>query len=250
MSSGAQDRERPRCCAIDFWFGAVTLSAESAGKALDAVTFKYPGSKNLVVDSTALFTSKEPRLSAAADHLRDRLQRRLQRRRDRPRDQVGVHHDPGQGPGRIDAARLRAAAGRLQADAAGHRRRVAVITRGLTTCLRGTAGVCGPARALDTLGGRLWAADTSDRARLNIMTRAESVETGASDATGNGAMTSLSKSQGGQRRRAQRPNRHRVPADRTIRRRACGDPRRGASATPSSADSRSGRDCWYLRSSR
>ncbi|GAB19936.1 phosphate ABC transporter substrate binding protein [Gordonia effusa NBRC 100432] len=43
---------------IDFGAGAVKLDATSAGKALDAVTFKTPGSKDLVVDSDKLFASK------------------------------------------------------------------------------------------------------------------------------------------------------------------------------------------------
>lgn len=45
---------------IDFGSGAVKLDAASAGKALDSITFKTPGSKDLVVDSTKLFTSKVP----------------------------------------------------------------------------------------------------------------------------------------------------------------------------------------------
>ncbi|QKT06572.1 phosphate ABC transporter substrate-binding protein PstS [Gordonia sp. X0973] len=44
--------------AIDFGSGAVKLTAESAGKALDSVKFKQPGDKNLVVDADALFASK------------------------------------------------------------------------------------------------------------------------------------------------------------------------------------------------
>ena len=43
---------------IDFGGGPVTLNAESAGKALDGVKFKTPGSKDLVVDTDALFASK------------------------------------------------------------------------------------------------------------------------------------------------------------------------------------------------
>ncbi|NMO04404.1 phosphate ABC transporter substrate-binding protein PstS [Gordonia sp. TBRC 11910] len=46
--------------AIDFGAGPVKLDATSAGKALDAVTFKTPGSKDLVVDSDKLFASKTP----------------------------------------------------------------------------------------------------------------------------------------------------------------------------------------------
>ena len=46
--------------AIDFGAGAVELNADSAGKALDAVKFKTPGSKDLVVDTDALFASKTP----------------------------------------------------------------------------------------------------------------------------------------------------------------------------------------------
>lgn len=45
---------------LDFGSGAVKLDATSAGKALDSITFKTPGSKDLVVDSTKLFTSKVP----------------------------------------------------------------------------------------------------------------------------------------------------------------------------------------------
>lgn len=46
--------------SVDFGAGAVPLTAESAGKALDAVQFKTPGSKDLVVDTDALFASKVP----------------------------------------------------------------------------------------------------------------------------------------------------------------------------------------------
>lgn len=46
--------------AIDFGSGPVKLTAESAGKALDTVVFKNPGSKDLVVDAEALFKSKAP----------------------------------------------------------------------------------------------------------------------------------------------------------------------------------------------
>ncbi|MDL9936516.1 phosphate ABC transporter substrate-binding protein PstS [Gordonia sp. ABSL1-1] len=45
---------------LNFGSGPVALTAESAGKALDAITFKTPGSKDLVVDSDALFASKAP----------------------------------------------------------------------------------------------------------------------------------------------------------------------------------------------
>lgn len=45
---------------IDFGAGPVKLDSTSAGKALDAVTFKTPGSKDLVVDSDKLFASKTP----------------------------------------------------------------------------------------------------------------------------------------------------------------------------------------------
>ncbi|NNG97001.1 phosphate ABC transporter substrate-binding protein PstS [Gordonia araii] len=44
--------------AIDFGSGSVKLTAESAGKALDAIEFKNPGAKDLVVDADALFKSK------------------------------------------------------------------------------------------------------------------------------------------------------------------------------------------------
>ncbi|GAA3720592.1 phosphate ABC transporter substrate-binding protein PstS [Gordonia hankookensis] len=43
---------------IDFGAGPVALNAGSAGKALDSVKFKTPGSKDLVVDTDALFASK------------------------------------------------------------------------------------------------------------------------------------------------------------------------------------------------
>lgn len=46
--------------AIDFGAGPVALTAESAAKALDAVTFTEPDSKNLVVDADVLFSSKAP----------------------------------------------------------------------------------------------------------------------------------------------------------------------------------------------
>ncbi|NDK88731.1 phosphate ABC transporter substrate-binding protein PstS [Gordonia desulfuricans] len=46
--------------AIDFGAGPVKLTSESAGAALDAVKFTNPGSKNLVVDTPALFASKTP----------------------------------------------------------------------------------------------------------------------------------------------------------------------------------------------
>lgn len=45
---------------IDFGAGPVELNAESAGKALDALEFKNPASKDLVVDTDALFASKAP----------------------------------------------------------------------------------------------------------------------------------------------------------------------------------------------
>ncbi|GAA4660019.1 phosphate ABC transporter substrate-binding protein PstS [Gordonia humi] len=45
---------------IDFGAGPVALTSETAGKALDAAKFKTPGSKDLAVDSDALFTMKEP----------------------------------------------------------------------------------------------------------------------------------------------------------------------------------------------
>jgi phosphate transport system substrate-binding protein len=44
--------------AVDFGAGPVELNADSAGKALDGVKFKTPGSKDLVVDTDALFASK------------------------------------------------------------------------------------------------------------------------------------------------------------------------------------------------
>ncbi|GED97127.1 phosphate-binding protein PstS [Gordonia crocea] len=44
--------------SVDFGSGAVKLTADSAAKALDSVTFTNPDSKDLVVDSKALFTSK------------------------------------------------------------------------------------------------------------------------------------------------------------------------------------------------
>ncbi|GAC68395.1 phosphate ABC transporter substrate-binding protein [Gordonia soli NBRC 108243] len=44
---------------IDFGAGPVQLTNETAGKALDAVKFKTPGSKDLVVDTDALYASKE-----------------------------------------------------------------------------------------------------------------------------------------------------------------------------------------------
>lgn len=43
--------------AVDFGSGAVKLTAESAAKALDSITFANPGSKDLVVDADALFAS-------------------------------------------------------------------------------------------------------------------------------------------------------------------------------------------------
>lgn len=44
--------------ALDFGAGPVKLSSETAGKALDTVQFKTPGSNDLVVDTDALFASK------------------------------------------------------------------------------------------------------------------------------------------------------------------------------------------------
>ena len=44
--------------AIDFGAGAVELNSESAAKALDAAKFKTPGSKDLIVDTDALFASE------------------------------------------------------------------------------------------------------------------------------------------------------------------------------------------------
>ena len=46
--------------ALDFGAGSVELNADTAGKALDAIEFTTPGSKDLVVDTDALFASKEP----------------------------------------------------------------------------------------------------------------------------------------------------------------------------------------------
>ncbi|MBY4573547.1 phosphate ABC transporter substrate-binding protein PstS [Gordonia paraffinivorans] len=45
---------------IDFGAGPVALDTQSAGKALDALTFADPGSKDLIVDTDALFASKTP----------------------------------------------------------------------------------------------------------------------------------------------------------------------------------------------
>ncbi|MEO9327913.1 phosphate ABC transporter substrate-binding protein PstS [Gordonia aurantiaca] len=45
---------------IDFGAGPVALDAASAGKALDALEFENPDSKDLVVDTDALFASKTP----------------------------------------------------------------------------------------------------------------------------------------------------------------------------------------------
>ncbi|MBT0566335.1 phosphate ABC transporter substrate-binding protein PstS [Williamsia sp. CHRR-6] len=42
---------------VDFGSGAVELNDDSAGKALEGVTFKTPGSKDLVVDTDKLFAS-------------------------------------------------------------------------------------------------------------------------------------------------------------------------------------------------
>ena len=53
--------------AIDFGAGPVALTAESAAKALDAVTFTEPDSKNLVVDAD-VFSSKAPGAYPADPH--------------------------------------------------------------------------------------------------------------------------------------------------------------------------------------
>ncbi|MCF8609671.1 phosphate ABC transporter substrate-binding protein PstS [Gordonia sp. HY285] len=45
---------------VDFGAGATPLTAETAGKALDAAEFVTPGSKDLVVDTDALYKMKEP----------------------------------------------------------------------------------------------------------------------------------------------------------------------------------------------
>nr|WP_223204972.1 phosphate ABC transporter substrate-binding protein PstS [Gordonia jinghuaiqii] len=45
---------------IDFGAGPVELNAGTAGKALDALAFENPDSKDLVVDTDALFASKTP----------------------------------------------------------------------------------------------------------------------------------------------------------------------------------------------
>ncbi|MET9199972.1 phosphate ABC transporter substrate-binding protein PstS [Gordonia sp. NPDC003585] len=45
---------------IDFGAGAVPLNADTAAAALNNVTFKKPGSKDLEVDTAALFASKAP----------------------------------------------------------------------------------------------------------------------------------------------------------------------------------------------
>ncbi|HEY9312177.1 phosphate ABC transporter substrate-binding protein PstS [Williamsia sp.] len=45
---------------IDFGVGATELNGETSGKALDAVTFKDPGSKDLIVDTDALYAMQEP----------------------------------------------------------------------------------------------------------------------------------------------------------------------------------------------
>ncbi|RPA02608.1 phosphate ABC transporter substrate-binding protein PstS [Gordonia sp. OPL2] len=45
--------------AVDFGAGPVKLTNETAGKALDTVKFKTPGSKDLVVDTDSLYASKE-----------------------------------------------------------------------------------------------------------------------------------------------------------------------------------------------
>ncbi|MBN0974923.1 MULTISPECIES: phosphate ABC transporter substrate-binding protein PstS [Gordonia] len=45
---------------IDFGAGPVTLNAESAGNALESLAFADPASKDLVVDTDALFASKAP----------------------------------------------------------------------------------------------------------------------------------------------------------------------------------------------
>ncbi|WP_020105027.1 phosphate ABC transporter substrate-binding protein PstS [Nocardia sp. 348MFTsu5.1] len=46
--------------SIDFGAGATELTADTSAKALDGVTFKDPGSNNLVVDTDSLFAMKEP----------------------------------------------------------------------------------------------------------------------------------------------------------------------------------------------
>ena len=44
---------------VDFGKGATELTAETAGRALDLAKFKMPGSKDLVVDTTALYKTQE-----------------------------------------------------------------------------------------------------------------------------------------------------------------------------------------------